>query len=108
MMKMKLLSAAFTLAVLTGGALAPAPALAVQGGAIGTTRPSPPVPAGYWQGWYSRYVVIWHGGLNTGTYEIQIPVTYITAPTQAECALTLSTAMGANRVYQWASCVQML
>jgi hypothetical protein len=94
------LAAALTLGTATGTADAAS--------SIGSSSPSPPVPAGYYQGWYSQYIVTWNGGLNTGTYSIQIVTTYVSGATYQECATTLSSAMSHVRYYQWASCVQML
>ena len=104
-MKSTLSTLALAAALTLGTALGTADA---ANGSIGSSSPGPVVPAGYYQGWYSQYIVTWNGGLNTGTYSIQIVTTYVSAPTQQECALQLSTAMSRVRVYQWASCVQML
>jgi hypothetical protein len=84
------------------------PGVADAASGSGSTSPSPPVPAGHYQGWYSRYIVTWVGDINTGSYTIQIQTTYVSGPTYASCATQLSDAMSRTRVYQWASCIQML
>jgi len=102
-MKMKFLACGLTLATLLAASFAPAHAAHTS-----TTASSPPVPAGYYQGWYSRYVVVWNGGLDFGTYSIQIQTTYITDSDLGQCNLALSQAMSVIKIYQWSSCTQML
>lgn len=106
--KMKLMGAGLSLAMLLGTALATGSAAAATTGTGTGTTTGPVVNPGFYQGWYSQYIVIWNGGQDQGSYQIQIQTTYISGASQYECALALSNAMSKVKVYQWASCVQML
>jgi hypothetical protein len=101
--KLKLMGAAFPLALLLGAALSPS-AMAANG--IPGTGPVGPQPFQAWQGWYEYNTYSWVNGTSTSPGYTQITTNrvYVTGATQNECNLNLSNARATVKYTAYNAC----